>query len=269
MSSTSHRTSNKVGRHNHVLVTGAAGAIGAAIAEGFRKRLARAQLTLMDVDEAGAQRVARRLGARASVAAVDLAKPHTLAGALQRLQESDGAVDVLVNCAGIMEVKSFVRTPWEVGERLLNVDLVSPLRLMSLVAPGMVKRRSGCIINVSSMAGVTPLRGCTYYGGAKAGLANASEIAHLELAPEGVHVVTVYPGPVKSELERRARAQLPRSATTTYVPTGTPAGLARLILKAYDDGTPRIEYPALYAVANRMPRIAGWVTARLSPMPNV
>ncbi len=104
-------------------------------------------------------------------------------------------VDVLVNCAGFMELVSFAGTSWELGRALIDVDLISPLRLMSLAVPGMRARGEGLVVNVASMAGLVPLRGSSYYGAAKAGLAMASEVARIELARDGVHVMTVYPAP--------------------------------------------------------------------------
>jgi 2-hydroxycyclohexanecarboxyl-CoA dehydrogenase len=131
----------------------------------------------------------------------------------------------------------------------------------------MVARGSGWVINVSSLAGVTPLRGCSYYGAAKAGLAHASEIARIELAPRGVRVLTVYPGPVRSGLERRARDQFAQSRARDWIPTGDPEPLARAVLRAVERGAARVVYPRIYGVANRAPRIAGFITARISPEP--
>src|SRR4029079_16713791 len=107
----------------------------------------------------------------------DLSQPDSLPEHVKTVETEQGPVDVLVNCAGIMEIRSLVGFEWSHALRLLKIDFESPLRLMSLIAPGMADRRKGTIVNVTSMAGVTPLRGCTYYGGAKAGLAMASEIA--------------------------------------------------------------------------------------------
>ena len=66
-------------------------------------------------------------------------------------------VDVLVNCAGFMELVSFAGTPWELGRALLDVDLVSPLRLMSLTVPAMKERGRGIVVNVASLAGLAAL----------------------------------------------------------------------------------------------------------------
>lgn len=248
-------------------MTGAAGAIGSALARAFQARLPDAAISLVDVDGEGATRVADAMGDAARGLACDLSKLAELPAILRALEDERGPVDGLVNCAGIMEIRSLAATPWELAERLLAVDLVSPLRLMNLVVPGMIERRRGFVVNVSSMAGVAPLRGCAYYGAAKAGLAMASEIARLELAPRGVDVITVYPGPVRSELERRARAQAPASIVTRLLPTGDADSLARRVVDAWERRRPRVVYPMLYEWASRFPGLAGRVTRAASPPP--
>lgn len=252
----------------HVVVTGAGGAIGGALAERFADRWPDAHLSLVDIDVDATSRTAARIGVpRTSSHAWDLSRPETLPGAWAELVSEHGPVDGLVNCAGIMHVESVAGTPWDTGQRVLDIDLVSPLRLLSLATPAMVQARHGVIVNVSSMAGRLPLRGCAYYGGAKAGIAMASEIAHLELAPAGVKVVTVYPGPVTSNLERRARAQVGPSLIARMLPVGEPMEVARATLRALDRGEPRVASPRTYQVANRALGIATWVTRRYSPSP--
>ncbi len=254
---------------SHVLITGAAGAIGGALASELAIRHPGVRLSLVDVDADGLAGVAAALpaGVAATQHRWDLARPEALADHWHAAVASHGAVDGLVNCAGIMDVRSIVGMPWDAARRLLDIDLTSPLRLMSLAAPAMVAAGGGVIVNVSSMAGRVPLRGCAYYGCAKAGLAMASEIANLELAPQGVHVMTVYPGPVASALERGARAQLPPSLVARLMPTGDPARLALLIARAIERREPRVIYPPLYAVADRVLGVATWVSRRFSPTP--
>jgi short-subunit dehydrogenase len=253
---------------NLVLVTGAAGAIGSALAHALAAKFPSAHLALVDVDEAGLARCAQALGARASTWPWDLSKPAELEARWAGLVATRGEVDVLVNCAGIMHFRSVATTPWPLGQKILDIDLVSPLRLMSLAAPPMVAAGAGYVINVSSMAGRVPLRGCSFYGGAKAGLAMASEIAHLDLAPSGVHVVTVYPGPVASALERGARAELSPSLLSRVMPLGSASTIAGLVIRAIDRKAPRVVYPRAYAVADRAIGVATWVTRRFSPAPS-
>ena len=250
-----------------VLVTGAAGAIGSALTLAIAARYGAAHLALADVDDAGLARVAAQLPGRTSSWRWDLTDPEALAGRWAELVAAQGEVDVLVNCAGIMHMRSLAGTPWPLGKRILDIDLISPLRLMSLATPGMIERGTGAVINVSSMAGRVPLRGASYYGGAKAGIAMASEIAHLELAPAGVHVVTVYPGPVASALERGARAQLRPSLMARVMPVGDAATVAGAVMRALERREPRVIYPALYALADRALGVATWVSRRFSPMP--
>jgi short-subunit dehydrogenase len=248
----------------HVLVTGAAGAIGRSIAEALAGRAPGARLTLVDRDARGLQAVTAPLGAHAAL--WDLSDPSAIESAWEAAV-AEAPVDVLVNCAGFMELRSFEATPWVLGRRLLTVDLESPLRLMALAVPSMIEAGSGFIVNVASMAGLVPLRGSSYYGAAKAGLAMASEVARVELAPRGVHVLTVYPGPVASDLERRARAQVHASWLSRAIPTGRPEVLAARVVEALDRRSPRVAYPPLYAIAARALAVSRRITERFSPEP--
>lgn len=248
----------------HVVVTGAAGAIGGALAVRVRRQAPSARLTLVDRDRDRLDDVAARL--RADAAVWDLSSPDALESLWQQVARTE-PVDVLVNCAGVMELRTFAGTSWELGENLVAIDLVSPLRLMSLAVPGMRERGAGIVINVASMAGLVPLRGASYYGAAKAGLAMASEIARIELAGRGVHVLTVYPGPVTSGLESRARAQVGASWLARWIPTGDAGALADCIVEALERGRRRVVYPPVYALAARALQASRFVTERLSPEP--
>jgi short-subunit dehydrogenase len=248
----------------HVLLTGAAGAIGASLADAIAASAPGARLTLVDKDRPGVDAVAARVRGHGVV--WDLRAPGDLESAWSAAA-AVAPVDVLVNCAGIMEMRSFAATSWATAGDLLAVDLVSPLRLMTLAVPAMRERRGGIVVNVASMAGLVPLRGASYYGAAKAGLAMASEIARLELAGDDVRVLTVYPGPVASGLERRARAQLRASWLARAVPTGDPRELARRIVLALDRGAPRVVYPPLYAFAAEALGVSRRVTESFSPEP--
>jgi short-subunit dehydrogenase len=227
----------------HVLVTGAAGAIGGALAELLERECPRARMTLVDRHWRSPPAIDKKPLPNGVV--WDLSKPDTLEAAWADVVK-DGDVDVLVNCAGFMELVSFAGTPWELGRTLLDVDLVSPLRLMSLAVPSMTKAKRGAVVNV----------------------AMASEIAHLELRPHGVDVVTVYPGPVASELERRARAQVPATFVSRAIPTGDARGLASAVVRAVKKRAGRVIYPPVYQPAAEMLSIARRVTARFSPSPH-
>jgi len=233
-------------RAEHIVVTGAAGAIGRALALALAVERPEARLSLVDLASCDEGDPVWQGRARAFVC--DLATVDAVPQVLRASEDANGPVTGLINCAGIMDVRRMDRTPWAVAEKVLSVDLVAPLRLMHAVLPAMVQAKQGFVVNVSSMAGRVPLRGCAFYGAAKAGLAMASEIAHAEFAAPGVHVLTVYPGPVTSALERGARAQYAPSVLARAMPTGHPAALAQAVVHALRRKARRVVYPSAYVL---------------------
>lgn len=250
----------------HVLVTGAAGAIGGALARQMRAAWPEARLALLDVDERALEGLARELG-NASVHVADLRDIDALPAVIERVTAA-GPLDGLVNCAGIMRVQQIGTWKWEDASDLMKIDLLAPLRLQDLVVRDMIDMRRGVIVNVASMAGKVPLKGCAYYGASKAGLAMASEIARADLAVHGVRVITVYPGPVKSALEQGARdAYGGGGLFGRFAPTGDPEELARRIMIAIEKDEPRVIYPRLYNVGWSATAIASRFALAYGPPP--
>jgi dehydrogenase/reductase SDR family member 7B len=247
----------------HVVITGAAGAIGSALARAMRAAWPDAELALVDRDEPSG--VAEEVGGTAY--ACDLANLDGLPALVGRIEEN-GPIDGLVNCAGVMRVRDVAAWRWEDARELIAIDLLAPLRLQDLVVRGMVERGHGVIVNVASMAGRVPLKGCAYYGAAKAGLAMASEIARADLGRRGVRVVTVYPGPVKSALEAGARADYGGAGLFgRLAPTGDPSVLASKIIRAIANDEARVIYPGLYGVGWTAPNLSRWIALSFGPRP--
>jgi len=239
----------------HVVVTGAAGAIGGALARAIRRAWPQAEIALVDRDAIGLASIAAELSP-ATVHVCDLRDLDALPGLVNDIAEA-GPIDGLINCAGVMRVQQLATWRWQDAWDLLALDLLAPLRLQDLLTRGMVDGGAGTIVNIASMAGRVPLRGCAYYGAAKAGLAMASEVARADLARHGVRVVTVYPGPVKSALEQGARdAYGGGGIFGRLAPTGDPDALAARILHAIEHDEPRVIYPKLYGL--------GWVAPNFS-----
>lgn len=251
----------------HVVITGAAGAIGGALARQMRRAWPDVALALVDRDRAPLEDTARSLGGAVSTHVVDLTAIDALP-ALVAAIEDQGPIDGLVNCAGIMRVQHVASWEWQDASALLAIDLLAPLRLQDLVVRGMIARGGGAIINIASMAGRVPLRGCAYYGAAKAGLGMASEIVRADLAGRGVRVVTVYPGPVKSALEQGARdAYGGGGLLGKLAPTGDPAELAAKIVHAVVHDEPRVIYPGVYGVGWTAPNLSAWLALSYGPPP--
>ena len=252
----------------HVLITGAAGAIGGALARRIRATWPRARLALLDrpQERAALDVLAGELG-NCGIYGVDLRDVASLDAVVDEIAMT-APIDGLVNCAGIMTVKQVQSWQWSEASDLMTIDLIAPLRLQDLVVHGMVERGSGVIVNVASMAGKVPLKGCAYYGASKAGLAMASEIARADLEPYGVRVVTVYPGPVKSALEQGARdAYGGGGLFGRFAPTGEPDELARRIVDAIINDEPRVIYPRLYNVGWSATNLSSWFARRYGPPP--
>jgi len=251
----------------HVAITGAAGAIGGALARAMREAWPGVALALVDREEAEMRRLAAELGGTTSVHVADLADLDSLP-ALVAAIEAARPLDGLVNCAGIMRVQQLASWRWDDASALLAIDLLAPLRLQDLVVRGMIERGRGVLVHVASMAGRVPLRGCAYYGAAKAGLAMASEIARADLARHGVRVITVYPGPVRSALERGARADYGGGGWLgRLAPTGDAARLATLVLRAVERDVARVIYPRAYGLGWTAPNLSRWFALALGPPP--
>ncbi len=247
----------------HVVVTGASSGIGEAIAREYLKRGDRVTLLARRRDRLDA--VAEEAKDRTNVVQVDLGDPKTAFGWIDAAEDALGPIDVLVNNAGVQIVKNALDTPWEDGERLLVLDLHVPLRLTQLVLKRMVTRGSGTIVDISSMAAIGPTPGMFFYNAAKAGLAAASEGLRAEVKPHGVHVVTVYPGPVTSDMEAAGRAAYEPTAATKYSPTGAPEVLAKMVADAVAKKRPRVIYPGLYGLARHLPNFSRWAIDVLTP----
>ncbi len=247
----------------HVIVTGASSGIGEALARAFLARGDRVTLAARRVGLL--EELSQGFGDRAFVHAVDLGRWQNAEGLLEAARKAHGPVDVLVNNAGMQIVGPTERTDFEAGARLLELNVHTPMRLTTLVLPEMIARKSGAIVDIASMAAIAPTPGMYFYNASKAALAAASEGLRAEVKPHGIHVVTVYPGPVTSAMEAAARAKYEATGAVDHTPTGTPKGLAKLVLAALDKKRPRVVYPKVYGMARHFPNTTRWLVDALTP----
>ncbi len=246
----------------HVLVTGASSGIGEAIAREYAR--GGAKLTLVARRRDRLEALATEVGGCCIVQA-DLTDPEEGLRALAEGEAAHGPIDVLVNNAGVQIVARTLDTDPAEGERLLALNVTTPLRLLIAVLKRMVERGTGTIVNISSLAALAPTPGMFYYNASKAALAAASESLARELVGTGVHVLTVYPGPVTTDMAEAALAKYEHAPRG--LPTGTTKGLARLVVKAARKRKKRIVYPRVYTVARHFPATARWLIDRVAPVP--
>jgi short-subunit dehydrogenase len=247
----------------HVLVTGASSGIGEAIA---REYLARgACVTLVARRRDHLEKIAAAGRDRAHVLSIDLADPSLTWAWIDEAETAFGPIDVLVNNAGVQIVKHAADTEWAEGERLLRLNLHVPMRLTTLLLRRMIPRGSGTIVNIASMAAMAPTPGMFFYNASKAGLAGASEGLRAEVKKHGIHIVTVYPGPVTSAMEAAGFDAYQDRLGLRSIPTGSPEVLARLIADAVVKKRARVVYPRVYGVARQFPNTTRWVLDTLTP----
>jgi 3-oxoacyl-[acyl-carrier protein] reductase len=174
------------------LVTGASGGIGAAIARALHAQ--GAKVVLSGTRQERLEELAQDLGEGAFVCAADLrdaAEPNAL---IEAAEQAAGPLHILVNNAGMTRDMLAMRMSDLDWQAVLDIDLSAPFRLARATLRGMLRRRAGRIINISSVVGVTGNAGQANYAAAKAGLIGMSKSMAREVASRGVTVNVVAPG---------------------------------------------------------------------------
>jgi 3-oxoacyl-[acyl-carrier protein] reductase len=193
------------------LVTGATGGIGGAIARALHAQ--GAHVVLSGTRESVLADLARELGGRTSVAAANLSDAPAVDGLLGAAEVAAGApVDILVANAGVTRDGLLLRMKDEDWETVIKVNLESYFRLSRAALKGMMKRRWGRIIGITSVVGVTGNPGQTNYAASKAGMIGFSKALGQEVASRNVTVNCVAPGfiesPMTDALNEQQKAQI-------------------------------------------------------------
>ena len=180
-----------------VLITGAAGGFGQEMARQFLQAGSRVVLTDLDKGALEALVVEIRqtihTGKVLGCIAGDLSTAEGCQQLFEGVQALGQHVDILVNNAGIAQFGRFDEVPAEKWELLVQINLLAPMRLSHLFIPGMIERRRGHIVNISSLAGWIGSRGLTSYTASKFGLRGFGEALSDELKPHNVQVTNAYP----------------------------------------------------------------------------
>jgi 3alpha(or 20beta)-hydroxysteroid dehydrogenase len=180
------------------LITGGARGMGATTARLFATE--GAQVVIADVLDQEGEALARDLGGSALFMHHDVSDESswtkTVAAILQRFQK----IDVLVNNAGICMFKTIVETEKKDIERLLGINLIGTFLGLKTVAPHMFERKSGSIVNISSIDGMKGANGLGAYAASKWGIRGLTKVAALEFAHRGVRVNSVHPGWIQTSM---------------------------------------------------------------------
>ena len=178
------------------LVTGASAGLGVEFARQLSKRGHRLVLAARRKDRL--EDLAKQLG-KARAVAIDLSKANATAKLMADLEANGEVVDVLVNNAGFGLIGRFAELDAKRERQMIDLNVATLTDLCRAVAPGMIGRKSGAILNVASTAAFQPGPKMAVYFATKAFVLSLSEALHEELKPHGVHVTCLCPGPTRTE----------------------------------------------------------------------
>ncbi|MEZ0260704.1 MAG: 3-oxoacyl-[acyl-carrier-protein] reductase [Alphaproteobacteria bacterium] len=217
------------------LVTGASGGIGGAIAKALKAQGAEVGLAGRNVE--ALQKLATEIGAGAHVLPGDLATAEAAEALIKSAEEKMGQVDILVNNAGLTKDGLFMRMKDEDWQVVQDVNLTAPFRLTRAAIRGMMKRRFGRIINITSVVGVTGNPGQANYCASKAGMIGMSKSMAAEVASRGITVNCIAPGfiatPMTEALNEEQKAKI--NATIPAGAMGTSEDIAASVVYLASD----------------------------------
>jgi short-subunit dehydrogenase len=236
---------------SRVLVTGASRGIGEAVARAFAARGCTLGLVARSTDQL--ERLAASLPGEGHAALEgDVADAGSIAAAVERF----GAVDVVVANAGVTHYMPFAELPLEKAEEMDRVNWLGTLYTVKAALPGMLERRRGHIVVISSGGGLRGFPHAAVYNGTKAAQRSFAEALRHELHASGVSVTTVYPGEVATSLHDHEMDRMP---TWYRLDRRSPAGpLGEKIVEAVESDRREVFYPPIV----RLLRIVNGVAPR-------
>lgn len=182
-----HRLKNKV-----AIVTGSASGFGAEIARSYARE--GAKVVLADLNLAGAQSVADKIGAAAIAVKCDVSKREDIDSVVKVALDQFGSIDIVVNNAGFTHKNQpFLDVDEVTYDRCFDVNVKAIYHMINAVVPLMRLKKSGCIINIGSTAGIRPRPGLTWYNASKGAANLLSKSLAVELAADNIRVNVICP----------------------------------------------------------------------------
>ena len=187
------------------LITGGGRGIGQGIALAFARQGCDVAVAARTESEVSAVADAvRDLGRRALALPCDIANPIAIQDMVRETLACFGVIDILINNAGYAQFRPFHEITADEWRQTLDVNLTGPFHCIQAVLPAMMARRSGRIINISSVSGLKPLLHQSAYCASKHGLNGLTKVLAMELWPYGIGVHAICPGGVDTRLSREA-----------------------------------------------------------------
>lgn len=225
------------------LITGAGRGIGRQLAIDFAR--AGAAVAVLDRDPEPIAEVVAAIKKTNGVAigvTLDLAHLGAIPQCLESLMQSFGTIDILVNNAAVVVARSFVETSLDELETMLRINLEAPFVCAQVVAKAMLRQKSGRIINMASHSGMLGSSNRAGYAASKGGILGATRVMAVELAPHGITVNAIAPGPIESAHTRAAHTGERRAAWNEAVPVGRYGEAAEVSAAALFLASPQASY---------------------------
>ncbi len=252
---------------SRALLTGASSGIGRELAKELANRGALLALAARrrQLLESLSEEIQEAGGAAPTLIDVDLSQPGAARQLATTAQEALGEVDILLNNAG-GGVGGRIAA---VGDRdeareAFEVNYWSPLALIQALAPAMLERKSGAIVNVTSMGQVSTWPGFGAYAATKSALSVATETLAMELHGSGVRVMEVLPGPIDTAVQGETRLAPGIERMLKRVPLGEARAMAQRIVEGLERGRKRVIYPRQAAIGYLFPALVRWDGRRLA-----
>lgn len=212
------------------VVTGSTRGIGRAIAEALAA--AGARVAVVGRDKPRADEVAAEIGQGAQGFACDVSETAQVNALIEDVEKAFGRIDILVNNAGLTRDNIMLRLKDEDWDAVLNANLRGAFASTRAAVRGMMKRRSGRIINISSVVGLIGNKGQTNYAASKAGLIGMTKSVAKEFASRGILANVVAPGFIESDMTNALTPEQ-RAQLFSQVPLerlGSPGDVAAAVL---------------------------------------
>ena len=212
------------------LITGASGGIGKELARVLVEYDAEVCISGRNVEELN--ELKESLGDKCHIVPCDLSNKNEISELVSKSEEVLGQIDILVNNAGITKDNIFLRMSEQEWEDVLNINLNSTFNILKLITKGMVKRKYGRIINISSVVGATGGAGQVNYAASKAGLIGLTKSLSQELATRNITVNCIAPGfietPMTEKLDDNRKDIIISSIPANRI--GTPKDLSSAVI---------------------------------------
>lgn len=238
-----------------VVVTGAGSGMGRELTVELVRR--GAKVAAIDMHQQALEETKTLAGGTVAIFTLDVTDRAGVAALPSRIESEIGAVDVLINNAGI--IQPFIKInelTFEQAEKVMNVNFYGPFAMIKAFLPGLLTRPQAHILNVSSMGAYAPVPGQSVYGASKAAVKLLTEGLRSELMGTNVGVTIVFPGAVATNITTNSGLEMPKidADAPAFKQTAAPVA-ARLMIDAIEKNKARITVGKDATMMDRISRI--------------